>query len=65
MPIYEYVCTNEECDNDVFEELRPISKRDKVTICPICYAQTTTRNFTTGGIVYENEESRKQAAGEI
>ena len=33
MPIYEYRCT--ACENK-FEKLRPISKADDETLCPVC-----------------------------
>ena len=40
VPIYEYICL--EC-NDVFDELRPMSKADSPIVCEACESEHTSR----------------------
>ena len=36
MPIYNYACANEECQNETFSERAPMSEHDKPQPCPSC-----------------------------
>ncbi len=51
MPIYTYEC--EKC-NEVFEEMRPISKADDKAYCPLCGGSDTKRKFNPGNSVSIN-----------
>ena len=58
MPIYEYVCTNNDCKKETFEITCSISKRDYMFKCPLCGTESNKRSLHTGGVVYRDEEFR-------
>lgn len=35
MPLYEYTCTNSDCNEDAFEKIVSKDDRDEVS-CPVC-----------------------------
>lgn len=43
MPLYEYICNNEECENDTFEVLT--SYEDSVEVCPVCNLKSRDRKY--------------------
>lgn len=36
MAIYNHRCENEECEMEVFQDMRPMSEHDKEIPCPLC-----------------------------
>ena len=64
MPLYEFECTDAECEQESFDVLTSSSKRDRVT-CPLCekpahrkFASTYTIKFNTGGF-YQTDYNNK------
>jgi putative FmdB family regulatory protein len=48
MPIYEYICENEKCSQNIFEKLVNLKDKDKVVNCPICNSEAKKKISSFG-----------------